>query len=59
MGALYYSDYWNSKLKIDKYPERVWLLKSGQFHIMLKKAAQRGWKVQRTVAYAQAPSPSS
>jgi len=49
MGALYYSDYWNSKLKIDKYPERVWLLKSGQFHIMLKKAAQRGWKVQRTV----------
>ena len=49
MGALYYSDYWNSKLKIDKYPERVWLIKSGQFHIMLKKAAQRGWKVQRTV----------
>lgn len=49
LGALYYLDYWNSKLKIDRYPERVWLVRSGQFHIMLKKAAQRGWKIQRTV----------
>ncbi len=48
-GAFYYLDYWNSKLKIDRYPERVWLVRSGQFHFMLKKAAQRGWKIQRTV----------
>jgi hypothetical protein len=49
LGALYYEDYWNSKARIDRYPERVWRVKNGQFHWMIRRAARRGWKVNRTV----------